>query len=182
MREKKSNSFVTVKTDGASPGNFKVSIGNSGSLNWNLDSRLWIPKSDTFNRIEFPAQSSKFQLKVGHFHVRQLLHWVQGDFHVRQLLHWVQGDYYLAPNVLISVSQGKMRLVNAWILDHVICRWSSKFKHDRVMTGRNQEDQADLKKKDPHGNLAYFRVFASNKINMHLTGECSAHVYKKQLK
>ena len=50
------------------------------------------------------------------------------------------------------------------------------------MTGRNQEDQADLKKEDPHGNLAYFRVFASNTIKMLLTGEYSVHVYKKQFK
>ena len=51
------------------------------------------------------------------------------------------------------------------------------------MTGRNQEDQADLKKKDPHGNLAYLiRMFAFNTVNMLLTGEYSVHVYKKQLK
>ena len=46
------------------------------------------------------------------------------------------------------------------------------------MTGRNQEDQEDLKKEDPHGKLAYFRVFAPKTINMLLTGEYSAHVYK----
>ena len=50
------------------------------------------------------------------------------------------------------------------------------------MTGRNQEDQADEEKEDPHGNSAYFRVFASNTINMLLTGEYSVHVYRKQLK
>ena len=50
------------------------------------------------------------------------------------------------------------------------------------MTGRNREDQADLKKEDPHGNLVDFWVFASNTVNMILTGEYSVHVYKKQLK
>ena len=50
------------------------------------------------------------------------------------------------------------------------------------MTERNQEDQADLKDEDPHGNLAYFQVFVSNTIDVLLTGEYSVHVHKKQLK
>ena len=50
------------------------------------------------------------------------------------------------------------------------------------MTGRNQEDQADLKKEDPHGNLAYFRVFASNTINMLLTaGQMNLPITQNQV-
>ena len=51
--------------------------------------------------------------------------------------------------------------------------------HNWNKSGRSSRSEEG---RSAYGNLAYFRMLASNTINMLLTGEYFVHVYKKQLK